>query len=48
MDDSLSQDPENDVRPAWLPKSGECSEHGPFPIGPDCPKCVSEVLSWTS
>lgn len=39
---------ENDVRLSWVPKGGECSEHGPYQIGPDCPECVREVLAWTS
>lgn len=37
-----------DARPPWVPKGGECSEHGPYAIGPDCPKCIREVLEWTA
>lgn len=44
----MSQSAEKDVRPSWVPKGGECSEHGSYSIGPDCPKCVAEVLAWTS
>jgi hypothetical protein len=25
-----------------------CSEHGVYKVGPDCPKCIKEVMEWTA
>jgi hypothetical protein len=30
------------------PKVLYCSEHGEYLHGPECPKCIKEVMEWTA